>query len=177
MKLRIFALAIAMLMITAALVGCSSSGNNKAVDYQGEYDVPQPKPLTEEEITLVALQVTVPENSPYEAHKIDYELYTEVSDGSETSLDMKGDESIDIEAYTEYANKCNLEDRKVSDAAIEKIVVAVYGKDNYLFKFGGDKKIVLDDGRYGILKTVIVQPLDGNAQESFEILLTGKEKK
>ncbi len=176
MKLRIFALALAMLMLSSVLVGCGSSSSRKnPINYEG-YDVPQPKPLTEEQITLVALQVTVPENSPYQAHKIDYELYTEVSDGSEVSIDIKGDESIDAESYSEYCNKCNLEDRKVSDAAIEKIIISIYGKDNYLFKFGGDKRILLDDGRYGILKTVIVNPLDGNAQESFEVLITGKVK-
>lgn len=175
MKLRISALVLAMLMLASVLAGCSSSGKNNNVKHE-QYSVPAPDPLAEEEITLVALQVTVPENSPFGAHKIDYELYVEVSDGSDVSIDMKGDESIDAEGYSEYCNKCNLEDRKVSDAAIEKLVIAIYGADNFVFKFGGDKKIMLDDGRYGILKTVIVHPLDGNEQESFEVLLTGKAK-
>lgn len=175
MKIKITALVLALLAVTTLFAGCSTS--NRTSDKENSLEMPQPKPLTEAEITLVALQVTVPENSPYLSHKIDYELYEEVlSENSETSVDIKGDTSVDAEAYAKYCNSCKLEDKKISDAAIEKIIINIYGADNYVFKFGGDQKIALDDGRYGILKTVIVQPFDGNKQETFEVLLTGKQQ-
>lgn len=173
---RVLTLVLALLAVCALFAGCST--NSKPNKPETSLNVPQPKPLTEAQITLVALQVSIPEGTPYSGHKIDYELYEEVVDeNSQTSLVIKDSDGFDAEEYSKYSAKVNLEDAKISDAAVEKIVLSIYGEDNYLFKFGGQTQVKLTDGRYGILKTVIVQPFDGNKKESFQVLLTGKEAK
>lgn len=168
MKIRMISIFLSVLTVAAVLLtGCSSdkSEGEKNNNNDNVVAVPQPKPI--ENVTLVALQASVPEGSVITAHKLEFQL-PEVLDTS-----------YDQEEYNDYRIRYSLDDYKMADAAIEAKLDAIYKAEtsDYWFLHEGEEVFQITDNSWGIIKTVRVKAFTetGVLDEEVKFVLMGVE--
>ena len=165
-KFRILSAILAIMMIfSVALVGCSKEETTSEVSK--ELHVPNPKPI--EKVTLKALQASIPEGSPVDTHKLDFQL--------PETLDTEYDD----EAYFNYRVEYNLDNNAMQTAALNKAVKEGLYKDcpRVWYVHAVDEYFQISDTTWGALVTVSVNATSPEGEvfkEQIKFVLTGIEE-
>jgi len=151
-KIKILALLLALASVLTVFSGCSKNDMiNRAADedkQEESYVMPDTdwiggKPVGE--ITLVAYQATVPENSKVTTHKVEFQL----PDVLDTEYDQ--------DAFKDYSLKYKLTDYQMLIATMDKKLASIY-KDcsDYQYNQTGETIFQYGDNCWGIIKDLRV---------------------